>query len=310
MAGVYEVPGAVGCRSSFRGDRGLRPAGFFVKTTALSVFGIVCLCFFYASYAANRMQADLHLALISLFLVVLTTSRAGFAAAALILLIGWLCLDGEEKIIVFARLGLAGSAVLLAIDAHNGYRADVLQIPAVGREWTTRRRFIWTTDTDYLAGGARRCKRLSDGDIDFRARIAALIDSGYLNYYLQGTVGVHSKHHIHARESVGDRSTVPARSVSARGRTYDPLSGELPDVGMIVTNPLRSPVSYSFATFAFWKLKYRAGMPARGSLQGADPLKGSHVRLFSWYRRCGGRAYDSAAEYRAIPGRDRFEPVW
>ncbi len=33
---------------------GLRPAGFFTNTTALSVFGVVCLCYFYAQYVARR----------------------------------------------------------------------------------------------------------------------------------------------------------------------------------------------------------------------------------------------------------------
>ena len=81
-------------------------------------------------------------------------------------------------------------------------------------------------------------------------------------------------------------------------------------LGMIVTNPLRSPVVIFFATFAFWKLKYRAGKPARGSLQGADPLKGSHVRLLvpGIYAAAGGPTTQLLNIVRYLDG-DRFEPV-
>ena len=58
---------------------GLRPAGFFINTTALSVFGVVCLCYFYAHYVANRRaRGPVATRWLSLFVILLTTSRAAF----------------------------------------------------------------------------------------------------------------------------------------------------------------------------------------------------------------------------------------
>ena len=135
---------------------GLRPAGFFVNTTALAVFGIMCLCYFYSQYAANRTQADLHLSLISLF-DRLTTSRAGYAAAASILVIGWFALTGGKKVTVLASSPLPGRAACWRSTGplvSNGRSTDSSGWPKVDY-WPTS---IWGTGHGYLADSARRCK--------------------------------------------------------------------------------------------------------------------------------------------------------
>jgi len=240
---------------------GLRPAGFFVKTTALSVFGIVCLCFFYASYAANRMQADLHLALLSLFLVVLTTSRAGYAAAALILGIGWLSLTGRKKVIVLLALGLAGSAVLLAIDATMGIERMFHRFQRLAESGLLADVSFGQRVTDIWPAALAAASDYPMGTLISAPRIAALIDSGYLNYYLQGKwVFIASiTFMLVCQWLIGLRFL---RDPLARGGALMILFlASYLTVGMIVTNPLRSPVLIFFATFAFWKLKTeRAGL--------------------------------------------------
>ena len=53
--------------------QGIRPAGFFANSTALSVFGIVSLCFFYARFVVSGSRQNLVHALLAVGIVVLTT---------------------------------------------------------------------------------------------------------------------------------------------------------------------------------------------------------------------------------------------
>jgi hypothetical protein len=240
---------------------GLRPSGFFVKTTALSVFGIVCLCFFYASYAANRKQADLHLALLSLFLVVLTTSRAGYAAAAMILAIGWLSLTGRNKIIVLLALGLAGSVVLLAIDATMGIERMFHRFQRLAESGLLADVSFGQRVSDIWPAALAAASDYPMGTLISAPRIAALIDSGYLAYYLQGKwVFIASiAFMLVGQWLIGLRFL--RDSLLRGGALMILFLASYVTVGMIVTNPLRSPVLIFFATFAFWKLKTeRAGV--------------------------------------------------
>ena len=77
--------------------QGIRPAGFFSRSTALSVFGIVCLCFFYARFVSSGQRRDLLYSLLAAAIVVLTTSRTAYAATAAILFAGWWHLSKQSQ---------------------------------------------------------------------------------------------------------------------------------------------------------------------------------------------------------------------
>jgi hypothetical protein len=234
---------------------GLRPAGFFTSTTALSVFGIVSLCFFYARYVANRDSADLRYSLGSFFLVLLTTSRASFVAAALIVVVGWFGLTGGRRFVVLAILAAGAATVLFAVEqtigleqafhrftrvVESGLLADV----SFGR----RVREVWPAALaiagDYPLGTFISAPRIAD-----------LIDSGYLNYYMQGRwvflAGVAVM--LLGQLAVGLRC-MRQRHLQPGGLMILFLSIFL-TLAMVISNPLRSPVVIAFLVFAFWKFK-------------------------------------------------------
>lgn len=234
---------------------GLRPAGFFVNTTALAVFGTVCLCFFYAHYVAHRTSVDLLLSLGSIFLVVLTTSRAGFAAVVMIVAVGWFALTAGRKLAVLLVLAACVAGLLVLVEeiigierafhrfnrvVESGLLADV--------SFGARINYIWpaalSTARDYPFG-----------TLISAPRVVELIDSGYLTYYVQGkwlfvasvafmllglwTIGLRRLRQSYLR---------PAGLMILFLGAYVTLS-------MTITNPMRSPLVISFIVFAFWKLK-------------------------------------------------------
>ena len=165
---------------------GLRPAGFFVNTTALAVFGIVCLCYFYAQYVAYRTRADLHLSLLSLLVVMLTTSRTGYAAAALIILIGWFALPGGRKITVLAVLAFAVGALLLAIDRTIGIEQTFYRFQRLAESGLLADVSFGQRVRDVWPAALAAARDYPFGTLISAPRIAVLIDSGYLTYYIQG----------------------------------------------------------------------------------------------------------------------------
>ena len=100
--------------------QGLRPAGFFNNSTALSVFGVVCLSFFYARYVSNGARRDLVHSLLSIAVIVLTTSRAAFVGSAAIIFAGWWLLSTGRKLALTAILICGAAAVLLMVEKTIG----------------------------------------------------------------------------------------------------------------------------------------------------------------------------------------------
>lgn len=240
--------------SNFEVVLGLRPAGFFTNTTALSVFGVVCLCFFYAQYIARREPADLRYALASLFVILLTTSRAAFAAAALILAMGWFGLNARRKLKLVAILLAGVAAILLAIEQTIGleqtfYRftriveSGVLADVSLGQ----RMRHTWPA-------ALAVAQDYPFGTLISAPRIAALIDSGYLSFYMQGkwvfiaTVAVM----IAGMLVIGLHCLRQPRP-AAGGLMILFLSLFLA-LAMVTSNPVRNPIVIVFLVFAFWKL--------------------------------------------------------
>jgi hypothetical protein len=247
---------------------GLRPAGFFVNTTALSVFGIVCLCFFYAMYVAGRSRKDLWYAMLSLFLVVLTTSRVAFAAAALILALGWFGLSGGRRMALLAILAAGAAAILVAIEntigleqafyrftrlAESGLLADV--------SFGHRVRDTWPRAIA-IAGNYPLGTWIS------APRVAQLIDSGYLNYYIQGrwafigAIGLM----LACQWTLGLRRLREPRH--RPGALMLLFVTAYVTLGLVITNPARSPLVIAFLVLSYWVLKEErdgAGLVARPS---------------------------------------------
>lgn len=234
---------------------GLRPAGFFTNTTALSVFGIVCLCNFYALYVTRREPADLRYTLASLFVILLTTSRVAFAAAALVLAVGWFALNGRRKLNLVAILLAGVASILLVIEqtigleqafyrftrlAESGLLADVSFGQRIQHTWPA----ALAVARDYPFG-----------TLISAPRIAALIDSGYLNFYMQGKwVFIASVVVMIAGMLAVGLHCLRQRRPAAGGLMVLFLSIFLA-LAMVTSNPIRTPLVIVFMVFAFWKLK-------------------------------------------------------
>jgi hypothetical protein len=233
---------------------GLRPAGFFASTTALSVFAIVCLSFFYARYAAMRERGDLNHALGSLFLVLMTTSRVAFASAALIVMIGWLALSGRRKAVVFAIMAGFGAAFLVTVEMTVGieqafYRFIRLAESGLLGDVSFGRRVMETWPSALAVAGD-----YPFGTLISAPRVAELLDSGYLNYYVQGKWLFVSAVVL----MIGGQATAGlwfVRRATTRAAALMILfMSVFLALAMVVSNPVRSPVAIAFLVFAFWKL--------------------------------------------------------
>jgi hypothetical protein len=258
--------------SNFEVVLGLRPAGFFTNTTALSVFGVVCLCYFYARYVARRDPADFRATLASLFVILLTTSRAAFAGAALILACGWFALDGGRKLKLVAVLLAAIGAILVVVEqtigldqafyrftriVDSGLLADVSFGQRLNQTWPA----ALAVARDYPVG-----------TLISAPRIAALIDSGYLNFYIQGkwmfiaAVAVLFVGMLVTGLWCLTRPRPPAGGLMLLFMAIFLLPA------MVTSNPIRTPLVIAFLVFAFWKLRTeRSSRRLVAAIPGAGP---------------------------------------
>jgi hypothetical protein len=86
-------------------------------------------------------------------------------------------------------------------------------------------------------------------------RIAALIDSGYLNYYMQGRwLFIASITLMLLGQFAVGLVCLRRPRMRAGGLMILFLSIYL-TLGMVITNPVRSPLVIAFLVFAFWKFK-------------------------------------------------------
>lgn len=247
---------------------GLRPAGFFVNTTALSVFGAVSLCFYYARYVSDLRRHDLLYTLLSIGVVLITTSRAAYAATVLILFAGWLRLSAGRKITMAAMLTAGIAAMLVLVEQTIGieqafYRFQRLADSGLLEDvsFGARIRTIWP---EALAAA----RDYTFGTLIQAPRVLPQIDSGYLNYYLQGKWAF-----------------LAALAVLLAGLWWQGLralaGGRAGRLGlmtlflaiyltgaMIISNPLRSPLVIAFVIYALWRLGAERTSAARWAAAG------------------------------------------
>lgn len=259
---------------NFNVIQGLRPAGFFANSTALSVFGMVCLCFFYARFVAYRSRRDLNRTLLAVVIVLFSTSRTAYAACAVVLFSGWWLLDGPRKRVVASIVALGALAMLMAVDATVGIEAafsrfqrladyGLLADPSFG----SRVNRIWPAAIE-----AARDFRF--GTLIQAPRTLPVVDSGYLNYYLQGRwpfvaavvaligglwiIGI-TAFFGRAAERFGVLSLFLAAYLS---------------LALAIANPLRSPLMAFFIVFVLWRLN----LERRVNLAHARPIQRSEFR--------------------------------
>ncbi len=234
--------------------QGLRPAGFFANSTALSVFGMVCLCFYYSRFISSGSRQDLTRAMVAIVIVVFSTSRTAYAACAVVLFAGWWLLGSAHKQLVAAILVAGAVSVLVAVDATVGIEAafsrfqrladvGLLADPSFG----SRVYRIWPAAIE-----AARDYRF--GTLIQAPRALPLIDSGYLNYYLQG------RWPFLAAVILLLGGLWITGLVSFFGRAAERL-GVLAlflalylTVALAISNPLRSPLMAFFLVYALWRL--------------------------------------------------------
>ena len=236
--------------------QGLRPAGFFANSTALSVFGIVCLAFFYARYVSGATRRDLVHVLLALGVIVLSTSRTAYAAGAAILFAGWLHLSPGRKGVIALILAAGVAALLVVVEQTVGideafYRFQRLADSGLLEDASLGKRVYQSWPAAFAAAQAYPI-----GTLVQATRALPVIDSGYLNYYLQGRWVF-----------------VAAVAVLLAGQWwlglrafFGPASRRLGllalflaiylSAAMIVSNPLRSPLMIAFIVFALWRIRF------------------------------------------------------
>jgi len=236
--------------------QGLRPAGFFANSTALSVFGIVCLAFFYARYVSGAVRRDLVNTLLALGVVALSTSRTAYAAAAAILFAGWLHLSPGRKSVMALVLASGIAALLVVVEQTVGideafYRFQRLADSGLLEDVSLGKRVNQSWPAAIAAA-----QSYPIGTLVQATRALPVIDSGYLNYYLQGRwVFVAAVALLLAGQWwLGLRAFFgPA---SRRLGLLALFLAIYLSAAMIVSNPLRSPLMIAFIVFALWRIRF------------------------------------------------------
>ncbi|MGH8223101.1 MAG: hypothetical protein ACREQZ_09010 [Woeseiaceae bacterium] len=242
--------------------QGLRPAGFFANSTALSVFGIVCLCFFYARFVSNGARQDLRRSLLSIGIVILSTSRTAYATGAAILFAGWWHLSTGRKSVLAAILICSALTVLLIVEEtigleHAFYRFQRLAESSLLEDVSFGARVYQSWPTAIEAA-----RDYTFGTLIQAPRALPLIDSGYLNYYLQGKwLFVAALAILLAGHWFLGLRAFFGRESQRLGVTTLFLAIYL-TAALVVSNPLRSPLMIFFIVYSLWRLRVeRQGRP-------------------------------------------------
>ena len=168
-------------------------------------------------------------------------------------------------------LGLGGSAVLLAIDATMGIERMFHRFQRLAESGLLADVSFGERITDIAATALAVASDYPMGTLISAPRIAALIDSGYLNYYLQGkwVFMASITFMLMSQWLIGLRFL---RDPLARGGALMILFlASLPDRRDDSYKPASLASSHILRDLRLLEVEDRAGRPARRSLQGADP---------------------------------------
>jgi hypothetical protein len=234
--------------------QGLRPAGFFNNSTALSVFGIVCLCFFYARHVSSGSRKDLVRALIAIGIVVLSTSRAAYAACAAIVFAGWWHLSSARKVMLGAILIAGGGGLLILVQETIGVEVAFSRFQRLADSGLLEDESFGARVYQIWPAALQAARDYTFGTLIQAPRALPLVDSGYLTYYLQGkwpfvaalAALLSGFWYFGLRAFFGPKSQrfgILALFLAIY------LTGAL-----LISNPLRSPSMIFFLIFALWRL--------------------------------------------------------
>jgi hypothetical protein len=172
--------------SHFRVVDGIRASGFFVNTTGLSVFAILAMSYFLASYIGKKNSWDGAFVLLSFLALILTTSRAGVITAFFILAVGWMFIPNRGKlvsILIFLLMGIMGYVIIdyyVGTEILFGRFTRLLEGgAATDRSFSHRTERIWPKVFQAL-------EPFEFGTLVNAVTKVGLVDSGYLTYYAQG----------------------------------------------------------------------------------------------------------------------------
>jgi hypothetical protein len=245
--------------ANYRVFQGLRPSGFFANSTTLSVFGIVCLCFYYARYVATGSRAELVHVFLATAVVVLSTSRTAYIAGAAILFCGWWHLHGERKVVLAALVAAGVVAVLVTVEQTVGIDVAFSRIKRLADVGLFEDSSFGARVYQIWPAALEAARDYPFGTIAQPQRMLPLIDSGYLNYYLQGkwpfvaalAVLLAGLWLLGLRAFFG-------RASGRRGIVLLFLAIFLTGA-LVISNPLRSPLMIFFIVFSLWRLQAERG---------------------------------------------------
>ena len=252
MFTAYLEPWAVD--PNFEPVTALRPAGFFFNTTALSVFAIVSVCFFYARYVARRGSTDLLHTVGAAFLAALTTSRTAVVAVGVILAMGWLVLEGRRKFALFAIVAVVVVGFLLFVEYTVGLERAFYRFTRVVESGLLEDYSLGKRINETWPAALEVARDYPIGTWIYAPRVAELIDSGYLNYFIQGrfvSLGV-VMYMLAGLLLVGSLSL--RRPTRLQGGMLILFLALFLVPAMVVTNPIRSPIIAALIVYGFWKL--------------------------------------------------------
>ena len=167
---------------------GLRIAGFFTNTTALSVFGIVAMSYFLSKYKAYEKIGYLLYSMSALMLVFLSTSRAAYVSALIIVVYNIFSskLSKSIKTIVILTVAILLLLFILSFYFQINYEDFFYRFIRIREEglsndysWQTRVEGIWPRVINAM-------HKYPMGTLIPPYKIFGFIDSGYLSYYAQG----------------------------------------------------------------------------------------------------------------------------
>lgn len=162
-----------------------RASGFFVNSTALSLFSILCFIFYFAKYVFLNKSKYLLLSILSLLLILFSGSRVAYIAAIIVLLLNFIYLKWKQKLYIF--LTFAGLTLILIvlfnkiIDPSEYFIRIIRLRDGLDNDYSLafRLEHTWPSVLEGL-------ESYPFGTLLQPTIVFGLIDSGYLTYYAQG----------------------------------------------------------------------------------------------------------------------------
>lgn len=248
----------------FREIQGLRIAGFFTNTTSLSVFAIVATSYFLAKYKCTEKFPYLVYTMLALMLVLLSTARAAYVGALLIILFNIFSSKLSKSFKTGAIITLSVCLLLLLLGSYFQIDYELffnrfIRIREEGLKqdysWQTRVEGIWPLVIKKMA-------KYPFGTLVPSYEIFGFIDSGYLTYYAQGTlIFLSGLFWFYISSFFNLLRTKKALQKWSANFLFYLLLYIIP--AMVVNNPMRSPTIIFGLIYGMWFLSIEKHLSER-----------------------------------------------